>query len=99
MKKTSFSRVRYAWPVLALLVVMLLSACGGGGTGSNSNTASIDYSGTITIWHGWQGAYLQAKQAIFNQYMQLHPKVKIVLVNQPNIASKADHSGQSWQWS
>jgi arabinogalactan oligomer/maltooligosaccharide transport system substrate-binding protein len=89
MKKTSFSRVRYAWPVLALLVVMLLSACGGGGTGSNSNTASIDYSGTITIWHGWQGAYLQAKQAIFNQYMKLHPKVKIVLVNQPNIASKA----------
>jgi arabinogalactan oligomer/maltooligosaccharide transport system substrate-binding protein len=89
MKKTSFSRVRYAWPVLALLVVMLLSACGGGSTGSNSNTASIDYSGTITIWHGWQGAYLQAKQAIFNQYMKLHPKVKIVLVNQPNIASKA----------
>jgi arabinogalactan oligomer/maltooligosaccharide transport system substrate-binding protein len=89
MKKTTFSRVRYAWPALALLVVMLLSACGGGGTGSNSNTASIDYSGTITIWHGWQGAYLQAKQAIFNQYMKLHPKVKIVLVNQPNIASKA----------
>jgi hypothetical protein len=48
MKKTTFSRVRYAWPALALLVVMLLSACGGGGTGSNSNTASIDYSGTIT---------------------------------------------------
>jgi arabinogalactan oligomer/maltooligosaccharide transport system substrate-binding protein len=68
---------------------MLLSACGGSGTGSNSNTASINYSGTITIWHGWQGAYLQAKQAIFNQYMHLHPKVKIVLVNQPNIASKA----------
>src|SRR5258706_344428 len=89
MKKTSFSRVRYAWPVLALLVVMLLSACGGGGTGNNRNTAIIDYSGTITIWNGWQGAYLKAKKAIFNQYMQLHPKVKIVLVNQPNIASKA----------
>ncbi len=90
MKKTPVSRVRYAWPALALLMVMLLSACGGSSTGSNNSSASsIDYSGTITIWHGWQGAYLQAKQAIFNQYMQLHPKVKIVLVNQPNIAQKA----------
>lgn len=89
MKKTPISRARYAWPVLALLVVMLLSACGGGGTGGNSNTNTIDYSGTITIWHGWQGAYLQAKQTIFNQYMKLHPKVKIVLVHQDNIAQKA----------
>lgn len=80
----------YAWPALALLVVMLLSACGGGSSGSNNtNTNKIDYSGTITIWHGWQGAYLQAKQAIFNQYMSLHPKVKIVLVHQDQIASKA----------
>ncbi|HEX7736771.1 MAG TPA: extracellular solute-binding protein [Ktedonobacteraceae bacterium] len=89
MKKISYTRTRYAWPVLALLVVLLLSACGGSGGGSTTNASSIDYSGTITIWHGWQGTYLQAKQAIFDQYTKLHPKVKIVLVHQDQITSKA----------
>jgi len=89
MKKTSFSRVCYVWPALALLAALLLSACGGGSTGGNSSTSTVDYSGTITIWHSWQGAYLQVKQTIFNQYTKLHPKVKIVLVHQDQIASKA----------
>lgn len=88
MKQTSFSRVRSTWPIVALVAILLLSACGGG-TGSTSNASTVDYSGTITIWHGWQGAYLQAKQAIFDQYTKLHPKVKIVLVHQDQIASKA----------
>jgi arabinogalactan oligomer/maltooligosaccharide transport system substrate-binding protein len=66
----------------------LLQACGGASTGT-ATTQAIEYSGTITIWHGWQGAYLQAKQAIFNAYMKAHPKVKIALVHQDNIASKS----------
>jgi arabinogalactan oligomer/maltooligosaccharide transport system substrate-binding protein len=92
MKKTSASRAPSGRPLLAMamFVVMLLlfSACGGAGN-SGGSSSTIDYSGTIVIWHGWQGAYLQAKQAIFNEYMRLHPKVKIVLVHQDNIASKA----------
>jgi arabinogalactan oligomer/maltooligosaccharide transport system substrate-binding protein len=89
MQKTSFARARYAWPMLALIAVLLLSACGGSTGPGTTSASAVDYSGTITIWHGWQGAYLQAKQTIFNQYMQMHPKVKIVLVHQDQIASKA----------
>lgn len=66
----------------------LLQACGGASTGTAA-TQTIDYSGTLTIWHGWQGAYLQAKQAIFNAYTKAHPKVKIVLVHQDDIAGKS----------
>ncbi|MBX5449932.1 sugar ABC transporter substrate-binding protein [Thermogemmatispora sp.] len=73
--------------VIVIMLMLLLAACGS--ASSSNNSGSIDYSGTIVIWHGWQGAYLQAKQAIFNEYMHLHPKVKIVLVHQDNIASKA----------
>ena len=76
--------------MLALVAVLLLSACGGSTGANGSNSAStVDYSGTITIWHNWQGTYLQAKQAIFDQYMKLHPKVKIVLVHQDQITNKA----------
>lgn len=56
---------------------LVLTACGGG-----SSTPSVSYSGNLTIWHDWTGAYLTAKQAIVQQYEQLHPNVKITLVNQ-----------------
>ena len=36
---------------LLALTAMLIAACGGGGGGSN-NTATVNHSGTITIWHG-----------------------------------------------
>jgi arabinogalactan oligomer/maltooligosaccharide transport system substrate-binding protein len=87
--KTPFARVRYSWPLLALLTVVLLAACGSGPTSSNSSSSNVDYSGTITIWHGWQGAYLQAKQHIFDAYMKLHPKVNIVLVHQDDVVAKS----------
>ena len=55
---------------LTLLLALLLSACGGGsgGTGTGQGSAqgdNIDYSGTLTIWHSWQGDYLKVKQDIF----------------------------------
>jgi arabinogalactan oligomer/maltooligosaccharide transport system substrate-binding protein len=87
--KTPLARVRYSWPLLALLTVVLLAACGSGPTSSSSSSSNVDYSGTITIWHGWQGAYLQAKQHIFDAYMKLHPKVNIVLVHQDDVVAKS----------
>lgn len=70
-----------ALSVVATAVVasaLLLSACSSGGGGGSS----VSYSGTLTIWHDWSGAYLQAKQAIVQSYEKLHPNVKINLVDQ-----------------
>ena len=72
---------------LALVGAFLLAACGstpGGNTGTN-----VDHSGTIVIWHGWQGSYLAEKQAIFDAYMKKWPKVKITLVHQDNVVDKS----------
>jgi len=44
---------------------------------------------TITIWHGWTGAYVPPKQAIFAQYVQQHPDVAIKLLNVSDIGTKA----------
>jgi len=53
----------------------------------------VNYSGTLTIWHDWTGAYLTAKQKIVNEYEAAHPAVKITLVNQ-NDDTKTISSGQ-----
>src|SRR5437879_843172 len=77
---------------LAVLCAMLLSACGGASGGGNQgggNTNAIDYSGTITVWHGWQGDYLTAKKAIFDAYTKLHPNVKFQLVHQDDVVPKS----------
>lgn len=71
-------RVLAAVSSLAVAGSLMLTACGG----ASSTGQSISYSGTLTIWHDWTGAYLTAKQAIVQQYEQLHPNVKITLVNQ-----------------
>ncbi|HEX8981501.1 MAG TPA: extracellular solute-binding protein [Ktedonobacterales bacterium] len=62
----------------AVVTSLLLTACGG----SNGGTSSVNYSGTLTVWHDWSGAYLTAKQAIVADYEKQHPNVKINLVNQ-----------------
>jgi arabinogalactan oligomer/maltooligosaccharide transport system substrate-binding protein len=71
-------RALAAISTLAVAGSLLLTACGGGST----TGPSVSYSGTLTIWHDWSGAYLTAKQAIVQQYETLHPNVKINLVNQ-----------------
>ncbi|TMD43001.1 MAG: extracellular solute-binding protein, partial [Chloroflexi bacterium] len=88
----SFQRILKLLVPLTLVSAMLLAACGGGGgngSGSGSGSGAIDFSGTITIWHGWQGSYLDAKKTIFQAYMQMHPKVTINLVHQDMVADKA----------
>lgn len=67
---------------LGTLVALALAACGGT-TGTPS--ASINRSGTITIWHGWEGSYLDTKKAIFDAYMAKYPGVTIQLVHKPKL--------------
>ena len=43
---------------------------------------------TITIWHQWDGTYLEAIQAAFDQYTADHPNVKIDL-SKPDDVSNA----------
>jgi arabinogalactan oligomer/maltooligosaccharide transport system substrate-binding protein len=70
--------------VLALgaLATMTLAACGGT---SAPQSATITRSGTITIWHGWEGSYLDTKKAIFDAYTAKYPNVKIELVHKPKL--------------
>ena len=44
---------------------------------------------TITIWHGWAGNYLAAKQAVFAAYVAANPDVAIKLLNVSDIGTKA----------
>jgi len=67
-----------------MVLTMALAACGG-----NGNSTALTFSGTVTIWHNWQGSYLNEKQKIFDAYTKLHPDVKIKLVHQDNLVPKA----------
>jgi arabinogalactan oligomer/maltooligosaccharide transport system substrate-binding protein len=71
-----------ALATIIVVATMFLAACGGSATSSGNAGTSVNYSGTLTIWHDWSGAYLTAKQAIAQKYMSLHPGVTINLVNQ-----------------
>ncbi len=88
-------RITFAAASLLMLATLALAACGGSSTGSTG--ATINYSGTIVIWHNWQGSYLAEKQAIFNAYQTAHPQVTIQLVHQDNAVDKtitAENAGQ-----
>lgn len=74
----------------AVTASLLLAACG---TSGGTSSQTVNYSGTLTIWHDWTGAYLTAKQKIVNEYEAAHPGVKITLVNQ-NDDTKTISSGQ-----
>ncbi len=132
---------KYVWPIMLLIVMLVVSACGGADTPTSAPSAPTtapvaaaptDTTGTaaaaptdtaaaaaptdtagaagaateppptptaislgsttakttITIWHGWSGSYLPAKQAIFAEYVKEHPDVAIQLLNVPDIGSK-----------
>lgn len=74
-------RVLGALSTTAVVASLLLTACGSTSAANNSAN-SVDYSGTLTVWHDWAGAYLTAKEQIVQQYEKLHPNVKINLVDQ-----------------
>ena len=63
------------------LVGMLAAACGG----SSTPTTTLTRSGTITIWHGYEGTYLDSKKAIYDAYTKLYPSVTINLVHKPTL--------------
>src|SRR5438067_3273620 len=65
------------------LLTMLVAACGGSAPTNNGPT--LTRSGTITIWHGYEGSYLDAKKAIYDQYTKLYPNVTINLVHKVNL--------------
>jgi len=67
--------------MLALLA-MVAAACGG--TTDNTST-TLKRSGTITIWHGYEGTYLETKKAIYDAYMKQYPDVTINLVHKPTL--------------
>ncbi len=41
---------------------------------------------TISLWHGWTGAYYEAIEEVFAEYEEAHPGVKIELINQENLS-------------
>jgi len=65
------------------MVAVLAVACGG--TENNTATTTVNRSGTITIWHGYEGTYLDAKKAIYDAYTKQYPNVTINLVHKPNL--------------
>ncbi len=67
---------------LLAMAAMLAAACGGS---TSNNSPTLTRSGTITIWHGYEGTYLDAKKAIYDEYTKQYPNVTINLVHKPNL--------------
>jgi arabinogalactan oligomer/maltooligosaccharide transport system substrate-binding protein len=68
---------------LLVLATMVVAACGG--SSNNTPTTTVNRSGTITIWHGYEGTYLDSKKAIYDAYTKQYPNVTISLVHKPNL--------------
>ena len=69
---------------LLAMLTMVVAACGGT---TPNNSPTLTRSGTITIWHNWEGTYLDAKKAIFDAYSKQYPNVTINLVHKPDLTS------------
>jgi arabinogalactan oligomer / maltooligosaccharide transport system substrate-binding protein len=89
-------RITFALGAALALLTLTLAACGSSSTPTTSGS-SINYSGSIVIWHNWQGSYLGEKQGIFTAYHALHPNVTIQLVHQDNVVDKAITSENAGQ--
>src|SRR6266702_8990908 len=68
---------------LRALIAVVATACGS--SSGNTPTQTLIHSGTITIWHGYEGTYLDAKKAIYDAYTKQYPNVTINLVHKPNL--------------
>ena len=68
---------------LVAMAAMVVAACGG--SENTNTTTTVNRSGTITVWHGYEGSYLDAKKAIYDQYTKLYPNVTINLVHKVNL--------------
>lgn len=89
------------WTLFSLILVaaMLLSACGTSAAPTDAPKAAeptkapeatapeAPKSVTITIWHQWDGAYLDAITAVFKAYEATHPDVKIDLSKPDDVAN------------
>jgi arabinogalactan oligomer/maltooligosaccharide transport system substrate-binding protein len=67
---------------LLAMAAVLAAACGGS---TSNNSPTLNRTGTITIWHGYEGTYLDAKKAIYDEYTKQYPNVTINLVHKPNL--------------
>jgi arabinogalactan oligomer / maltooligosaccharide transport system substrate-binding protein len=79
--------IKKIWSLLTvlLLATMVMSAC----TTPKATvepTATTAAPVTITIWHQWDGKYLDAITAVFTAYMAEHPNVTIVLDKPDNVS-------------
>ena len=66
---------------MVALLAMVIAACGG----TDNTSTTLKRSGTITIWHNWEGGYLDAKKAIFDAYSKQYPDVTITLVHKTDL--------------
>ncbi len=70
-----------------LSILLMLSACAPSlqerpaspMPGEADEAASADAVQTITVWHGWEGAYLDAYESLAREYNQAHDDVEIEL--------------------
>jgi ABC-type glycerol-3-phosphate transport system substrate-binding protein len=73
--------MRAAGIAMVALLAMVIAACGG----TENTSTTLKRSGTITIWHNWEGGYLDAKKAIFDAYSKQYPDVTITLVHKTDL--------------
>src|SRR4029077_9079563 len=79
---------------VAMVAAAAVVIAGCGGANSNNNTSTqVNRSGTITIWHGYEGTYLDTKKAILDQYSKQYPNVTINLVHKPNLTDAVTAEG------
>jgi arabinogalactan oligomer / maltooligosaccharide transport system substrate-binding protein len=87
------------WYVISLLLIaaMALAACKPAASTTTEAPAAVTEAPaateasaapvTITIWHQWDGAYLDAITAAFNQYTAEHPNVTIDLSKPEDVSN------------
>jgi arabinogalactan oligomer/maltooligosaccharide transport system substrate-binding protein len=66
---------------MVALLALVVAACGG----TENTSTTLKRSGTITIWHNWEGGYLDVKKGIFDAYMKQYPDVTITLVHKTDL--------------